>query len=83
MVPWIEISIGGGTLGMLGLVLRFMNGKIDKKQDKDTCKVHVDTFIETLQELKAQNKGFVVMGEMVARIDERTLALAKKNGIEK
>ena len=82
LVPAIVSAIV--AVGGLGIMFRFLNKKIDGKTDKSECGAHIESinkeFDSGAKNFDALNKSMSDFGEMLARIDERTLIMAKKNG---
>ena len=87
---WTDILTTSVIIGFIGLIFRFHQSKINKLEDK---KVGKELFIQSQEAIKADlkkgekkiDKVFEVLsehGQCLARIDERTLNLAKKNGVE-
>ena len=58
MPTGIEYGIIGGaaTLGGMGLMFRWMNNKIDKKQDVTMCDERSGNLKDTLEEIKDTQK---------------------------
>ncbi len=65
MATGADIIVAGGVLGMIGLLMRFLNGKIDKKADQSACDSHVKVFEKDGEKLDA-------LGLSVSKIEERT-----------
>ena len=87
---WTDILTTSVIIGFIGLIFRFHQAKLGKLEDK---KVDKEAFIQVQETIKEDLKRgekkfdqvFEIMrnhGETLARIDERTLNLAKKNGVE-
>jgi len=78
---WTEIATGGTVIGMVGLMFRMQQKKVDCKVDQTSCDIHLEAFKDILE--KGDKKFEKVtdklseIGEAVVRIDERT---KKTNG---
>lgn len=87
---WTDILTTSVIIGFIGLIFRFHQAKLgnleDKKVDKELFKQNNEAIKEDLKrgEEKFDKISEILseQREMLARIDERTLNLAKKNGIE-
>jgi len=79
-----------GSLSVILLALRFLNGRINKVEDKVVLRDHcIDRHNEIKDNFDRGEKKFDEIsrilreqGEMLSRIDERTEFLARKNGLE-
>jgi len=73
---WAEIATGGTVIGMVGLIFRMQQKKIEFKVDQTSCDIHLEAFRDILE--KGDKKFEKVadklteIGEAVVRIDERT-----------
>ena len=67
---WTEIAAAGGFIGLTGVTMRFLNSKIDKKVDKDTCDIHVEAFQKA-----ANDTGEIKI--TLGRMDERLESIEK------
>jgi len=87
---WTDILTTSVIIGFIGLIFRFHQSKIGKLEDKKLGKEVFNQAQKAISdELKRGEKKFDQVfeimrghGETLARIDERTLNLAKKNGVE-
>lgn len=87
---WSDILSTSAIIVFIGLIFRFHQAKLgkleDKKLDKEMYEHTQKDIREDLKRGEAKfEKVFDVMrehGETLARIDERTKNLAKKNGVE-
>jgi len=87
---WTNVLTTSVIIGFIGLIFRFHQAKIGKLEDK---KMDKELFQETQkainEDLKRGEKKFDKISEilgdqavMLGRMDERLLAIAKKNGVE-
>ena len=87
---WSDILSTSAIIVFIGLIFRFHQAKLgkleDKKLDKEAFKQVQETIERDLKrgEAKFEKLSDVLNehGQTLARIDERTLSLAKKNGVE-
>lgn len=86
---WTDLLTASVVIIFIGLIFRFHQSKLSKLEDN---KVDKETFIQVQEGLKEELKRgekkfdqvFEIMrkhGETLARIEKRTLNLAKKNGV--
>ena len=73
----VGITTAAGAIAGIGLVLRFLNGKIEKKVDSSTYDLQIKTTNEALA--KGDEKFKEIMdtlkehGDVLIRIDERLM----------
>ena len=87
---WSDILTASVSIGFIGLIFRFHQSKLGKLEDKKMDITAFKQVQETInKDLKRGEKKFDQVfeimrqhGETLARIDERTINLAKKNGVE-
>jgi len=84
---WTEVGVAGGAIvGLVGLVLRMQNSKIDKGMTKELCEErHGDTDRRLGRGVERFDKIDSKLDDQNAiLIEVRTTvkALAKKNGVE-
>lgn len=82
---WTEIVTGGVVVGLVITILKFQHSRIAKKVDIGTCEKehgHIeDRFRRGEDKFDKFNKSINEMNVVLARVDERVKALAKKNGV--
>lgn len=87
---WSDLLTTSVIIGFIGLLFRFHQAKIDKlednKMDKELFKETQKAITENLKRgegtFKDISKTLRDQAVMLARIDERVLNLAKKNGVK-
>lgn len=87
---WTDIATGSVVIIFIGLIFKFHQAKLGKLEEKKVDKeLFESTHTAISEDLKKGEKKFNQIfdimrehGETLARIDERTLSLARKNGVE-
>ena len=49
---WTEIAAGGGFLGLVGIILRFHNGRINSKMPRQECETKESVMCNKVDEVK-------------------------------
>jgi hypothetical protein len=74
---WAEIATAGGIVGLIGVIVRFQHQRITKLESdtNDRFNKGEEKFHELYEKINDMNT-------LLVRVDERVLALAKKNGLK-